>query len=197
MNKTTPHNVIIWLWDATSFYDSKGQRVPLTNAQSSLMNLFAEIEIHKPYESLQCRRILGGRKLLYCNHHLCYDGERLGRVKTVTLTVGARAKEGKRGGGGEKNTLLSPRPLPDSFWLAPFSPLFSTCAFARKTFAHTKKTTALQATTTAVTATGTSIRLRGSLSENRPLHFAWKKICLKLWQVIVKGFIENMRLWLK
>ena len=64
MNKTTPHNVLD-LWDATSFYDSKGQRVPLTNAQSSLMNLFAGIEVHKePYESLQCRRILGGRKLL-------------------------------------------------------------------------------------------------------------------------------------
>ena len=33
-----------------------------------------------------------------CNRHFCYDGGRLGRVKTVTLRVGARAKEGKRGG---------------------------------------------------------------------------------------------------
>ena len=38
-----------------------------------------------------------------CNRHLCYDGGRLGRVKIVTLRVGARAKEGKRGGGGGKN----------------------------------------------------------------------------------------------
>ena len=55
--------------------------------------------------SLQCTSILGRRKLLvlcsYCciNCHLCYDGGRLGRVKTVTLRVGARAKEGKRGRG--------------------------------------------------------------------------------------------------
>ena len=53
--------------------------------------------------SLQCRSILGGQKLLVlcsycCNCHLCYDGGRLGRVKIVTLRVGARAKEGKRGG---------------------------------------------------------------------------------------------------
>ena len=34
-----------------------------------------------------------------CNRHLCFDGGRLGRVKIVTLRVGARAKEGKRGGG--------------------------------------------------------------------------------------------------
>ena len=43
----------------------------------------------------------------YCyNRHLCYDGGRLGRVKIVTLRVGARAKEGKRGGGGEKQITL-------------------------------------------------------------------------------------------
>ena len=41
-----------------------------------------------------------------CNRHLCYDGGRLGRVKIVTLRVGARAKEGKRGGGGEKKITL-------------------------------------------------------------------------------------------
>ena len=33
-----------------------------------------------------------------CNRHLCYEGGRLGRVKIGTLRVGARAKEGKRGG---------------------------------------------------------------------------------------------------
>ena len=58
----------------------------------------------------------------FCNHHLCYDGGRLGRVKIVTLRVGARAKKGP-------------------------PPLFrvSTCSFASKTFAHPKKTPALQA----------------------------------------------------
>ena len=50
--------------------------------------------------SLQCRSILGGQKLLVlcsycCNCHLCYDGGRLGRVKIVTLRVGARGKEGR------------------------------------------------------------------------------------------------------
>ena len=86
-----------------------------------------------------------------CNSHLCYDGGRLGRVKMVTLRVGAWAKEGKR---GEKNTpssLLSPRPLPHSFWLDPFSVRVSTCAFARKTFARTKKTPALQASSHVLT----------------------------------------------
>jgi len=43
----------------------------------------------------------------------------LGRVEIVTLTVGARAKEGKGGGGGEKKniafSLLSSRPLPAPF----------------------------------------------------------------------------------
>ena len=55
-----------------------------------------------------------------CNRHLCYDGGRLGRVKIVTLRVSARAKEGKREGGGEKKKhptpLLLTRPI--------FSPLF-------------------------------------------------------------------------
>ena len=41
-----------------------------------------------------------------CNRHLCYDGGRLGRVKIVTLRVGVRAKEGKRGGAGEKKNTL-------------------------------------------------------------------------------------------
>ena len=38
-----------------------------------------------------------------CNRHLCFDGGRLGRVKIITLRVGAKAKEGKRGG-EKKNT---------------------------------------------------------------------------------------------
>ena len=46
-----------------------------------------------------------------CNRHLCYDRRRLGRVKIVTLRVGAKAKEGKRGGGGEKTPLLLTRPI--------------------------------------------------------------------------------------
>ena len=49
-----------------------------------------------------------------------------------------RKKE--RGEGERKKNFLSSRPLPRSFWLAPFSPLFSS-----KTFARPKKTTALQA----------------------------------------------------
>ena len=47
----------------------------------------------------------------FCNRHLCYDGGRSGRVKIVTLRVGVRAKEGKRGGGGEKKIPLPPNPL--------------------------------------------------------------------------------------
>ena len=43
----------------------------------------------------------------------------MGRVEIATLTIGARAKEGKGGGGGEKKntlfSLLSPRPLPSHF----------------------------------------------------------------------------------
>ena len=35
-----------------------------------------------------------------CNRPLCYDGGRQGRVKIVTLRVGARAKEGRIGGVG-------------------------------------------------------------------------------------------------
>ena len=62
----------------------------------------------RPRCSLQCAQAyFGGVKAAClcsycCNRHLCYDGGRLGRVKIVTLRVGARAKEGKRGGGGEK-----------------------------------------------------------------------------------------------
>ena len=74
-----------------------------------------------------------------CNRHLCYDGGRLGRVKIVTLRVGARAKEGKRGGGGEKKK----HPTPLLLTLPSFR--VSTCAFASKTFVRPKKTPALQA----------------------------------------------------
>ena len=59
--------------------------------------------------SLQCRRILGGRNLVRVRNivvvaifdFMTVHG-RLGRAEIVTLTVGARAKEGKGGGGGEK-----------------------------------------------------------------------------------------------
>ena len=49
--------------------------------------------------------------LYFYNCHLCYDGGRLGRVKIVTLRVGARAKEGKRGVGGEEKIPLPHTPL--------------------------------------------------------------------------------------
>ena len=57
--------------------------------------------------SLQCRRILGGRNLVRVRNIVVaaifdFDSERLGRVEIVTLTVGARAKEEKEEGGGEK-----------------------------------------------------------------------------------------------
>ena len=77
--------------------------------------------------------------------------EDIGRVKIVTLRVGARAKEGNRGGGGEKKICRFLFSLPASY-PAPFDsphslPSFrvSTCAFASKTFARPKKTPALQA----------------------------------------------------
>ena len=62
--------------------------------------------------SLQCGRILGRRNLVRvrnvvvaAGHLWFYDSGRLGRVEIVTLTVGARAKEGK--GEGEERILLS------------------------------------------------------------------------------------------
>ena len=71
----------------------------------------------------------------YCyNHNLwCYDRRKIRESKySNPIRVGARVKEGKGGRGrgrGEKNTLSFlfslPAPLPRSFWLAPFSPLFS------------------------------------------------------------------------
>ena len=46
----------------------------------------------------------------FCSRHVwCYDGGRLGRVKIVTLRVGARAKEGKGGGGGRKKIRTPPQ----------------------------------------------------------------------------------------
>ena len=91
-----------------------------------------------------------GESCLCCNRHRCYDTGRLGRVKIVTLRVGARAKEGKRGGEGEKkifSSLFLP-PTPLLLTRPHFLPSFriSTCAFASKTFARLKKTRALQAT---------------------------------------------------
>ena len=89
---------------------------------------------------------MGGRKFVLLQP-LSYDGGRLGRVKIVTLRVGARAKGGKRGGGGEKKISL-PAPSP-----APFdSPHFFSILFElqhraveSKTFVRPKKTPALQA----------------------------------------------------
>ena len=61
--------------------------------------------------SLQCRRILGGRKLVNriatmklpsLDYLWFHDRGRLGRVEIVTLTVGVRAKKEERGGEGEK-----------------------------------------------------------------------------------------------
>ena len=78
-----------------------------------------------------------------------FDFVRLGS----TLRVGARAKEGKEGGGEEKNyTLLfslpADSPLPPCFLcLAPFllsSGSFNMALSRAKTFAHPKKTPALQ-----------------------------------------------------
>ena len=46
--------------------------------------------------------MLGGRKLFVYVRSVEKKKWRLGRVEIATLRVGARAKEGKRGGGGEK-----------------------------------------------------------------------------------------------
>ena len=45
--------------------------------------------------------MLGGRKL-FVYVRIVEKKRRLGRVEIATLRVGTRAKEGKRGGGGEK-----------------------------------------------------------------------------------------------
>ena len=73
-----------------------------------------------------------------------YDSGRLGRVEIVTLTVGARAKEGKGEGGGEKILFSLPAgpPPPRSLWLAPSPPLFGKFqhgAFASKLRARRKR----------------------------------------------------------
>ena len=80
--------------------------------------------------SLQCRRILGSRNLVRLRDIVVATqppslilwqwkiGESRNSNPYGTLTVGARAKEGKKGGGEEKKkmlSLLSPRPLPAPF----------------------------------------------------------------------------------
>ena len=99
-----------------------------------LFRLIHTVRVITPESSLQCWCTLGRAKAAClcsycCNRHLCYDGGRLGRVKIVTLRVGARAKEGKRGRGGEKKirrflfSLPAPYPAPfDSLHFVP--PLF-------------------------------------------------------------------------
>ena len=84
------------------------------------------------------------------NCHLwCYDIGRLGRVKVVTLRIGARAKEGKGEGRGEKKYFLfslptpSPAPFDSSHFLSLFE--FQHGIFIGKTFTLPKKTPALQA----------------------------------------------------
>ena len=107
--------------------------------------------------SLQFTRILGGRNLVRVRNivvvaifdFMTVHG-RLGRAEIVTLTVGARAKEGKGGGGREKKDtaffILSPRPLPVPFDSPISSSLreVSTWCF-REQIARSKKTPALQA----------------------------------------------------
>ena len=60
--------------------------------------------------SLQCRRILGGRKLVRVRNivsaAIFFMSGRLGRVEIVTLRVGVTVKEGEGGGGGEKKIRL-------------------------------------------------------------------------------------------
>ena len=61
-----------------------------------------------------------------------------------------RGQKKKKGEGeGRKKTLSLLSPLPRSFWLIPFSPLFLHGTFAGKTFAHPKKTPPLQAISSA------------------------------------------------
>ena len=107
--------------------------------------------------SLQCRRILGGRNLVRVRNivvvaifdFMTVHG-RLGREEIVTRTVGARAKEGKGGGEGEKKDtaffFLSPRPLPVPFDSPISSSLreVSTWRFREK-ISRSKKTPALLA----------------------------------------------------
>ena len=95
-----------------------------------------------------------------CSRHLWfYDRGRLGRVEVVTLRIGARAKEGKGGGGEEKKYAVFPSLSPPpsrSLWHVPFPPLFGSFNMAlsrAKPFARPKKTPALQATTETATRT--------------------------------------------
>ena len=99
--------------------------------------------------SLQCRRILGGRNLVRVRNIVVaaiFDFmtvEDLGRVEIVSLTVGARAKEGKGGGEGEKKK--NPFPLPSTRSISSSLREVSTWRFCEQ-IARSKKTPALQAT---------------------------------------------------
>ena len=102
--------------------------------------------------SLQCRRILGGRNLVRVRNivvvaifdFMTVHG-RLGRAEIVTLTVGARAKEGKGEGEGRKKIrrFLFSLPAPSLFPLTrPFPHLFGKFqhgAFASKLRAQRKR----------------------------------------------------------
>ena len=95
--------------------------------------------------SLQCRRILSGRNRKSSRHLWVYDSGRLGRVEIITLTEGARAKEGKGGRGGEKIfSLPAPSPLPLTRPISSSLREVSTWRF-REQIARSKKTPALQA----------------------------------------------------
>ena len=144
------------------------------------MNLFAGIEVQGTLRKPSVQSYFGRPKAAcfcsyYCNHHLCYDGGRLGRVKTVTLRVGARAKEGKKGGGGEKKySSLSPRPTLLLLTRPIFSPL-SNMRFREKNIRAPEENACTADYYNGGDSNGnanTSIRLRGSLSKNRPLNFA-------------------------
>ena len=122
-----------------------------------------------------------------CNRHLwCYDGGRLGRVKIVTLRVGAGAKEGQGEGGGEKliwHFLFSlPAPTPLLLTRPIFSSLFEfqQGAFACKTFLRPKKTPALQASDKRAHARNKSSNLDVLNSEfDRAVKFSLTKRCYK------------------
>ena len=85
-----------------------------------------------------------GESCLCCNRHRCYDRGRLGRVKIVTLGVGARAKEGKRAGEGEKKIFSSLFLPPTPLLLT--RPIFSPRFEFQHALSRPKKTRALQAT---------------------------------------------------
>ena len=83
------------------------------------LRLLVKVAVNGKKASLQCRRILGGRNLVRVRivvaaifDFMTVEWKISGTVEIVTLRVGARAKAGKGGGGGEKKFLsLSPPPL--------------------------------------------------------------------------------------